>query len=68
MQPLASQVWDDWVQAVDQGNSAAEWLGTVLQMPKLRLVAGLRSHKLRCFICGGSTKWLVDYGWLTVMT
>ena len=33
-----SEVWDDWVQAVDQGNAAAEWLSTVLQVPKLRLV------------------------------
>lgn len=35
---LISEVWDDWVQAVDQGNAAAEWLSTVLQVPKLRLV------------------------------
>ena len=35
---LIAEVWDDWVQAVDQGNAAAEWLSTVLQVPKLRLV------------------------------
>eukprot|EP00438_Fugacium_kawagutii_P015332 Skav233073 [mRNA] locus=scaffold1468:225355:232915:- [translate_table: standard] len=44
--PKNVKVWDDWVQAVDQGNSAAEWLSTVLQMPKLRLAPGLRcSHQ-----------------------
>lgn len=36
--PKNVKVWDDWVQAVDQGNAAAEWLSTVLQVPKLRLV------------------------------
>lgn len=36
--PKNVKVWDDWVPAVDQGDAAAQWLCTVLQTPKLRLV------------------------------
>ena len=35
----STEVWEDWVPAVDQGDAAAEWLCTVLQSPKLRLAA-----------------------------